>query len=411
VAAADARARVEAVLGRRPERRPLSINFAPATATSWELLIDGPAFFPRILADIEAARSDVHVIIFGFKPGEIGNRFRDVMVRKAGEGVHVRLVVEGGYSQPRLGSWRGLYAALHEAGVEIVANQGLMLDLDGPIGRRRIDWRFDDLGHFDHRKLVVIDGRVAFVGGPGIEDHYADDRFHDVMLRLEGPIVAQLQALFLLSWQFRWAAARHGRRARPVLPPPPSGDGVPMEILHNNPGERHLPIAPAFLEAIAARPDGCTSSTPTSPTARSSGASSRLPGAASTPGHRPGRSAVVPGPGRRPALVPALHDAGVDVREHPRMAHAKVVLATTRSSPAPPTRCPEPAPELGAAAADPRCRARRPLRPRAVRSRPEIAVAARPPTGRRERRSTRRCRRSRPCSRAATSPGTAPPAR
>ena len=43
----------------------------------------------------------------------------------------------------------------------------------------------------------------AFVGGPGIEDHFADEQFHDVMLRLEGPIVAQLQAMFLLSWHFQ----------------------------------------------------------------------------------------------------------------------------------------------------------------------------------------------------------------
>ena len=87
-----ARGLVEAVLGQRPERRPLSIDFAPATATTWELLIDGPAFFPRMLADIEAAQSDVHIIIFGFKAGEIGSRFRDLLIQKVGEGIPVRLM-------------------------------------------------------------------------------------------------------------------------------------------------------------------------------------------------------------------------------------------------------------------------------------------------------------------------------
>ena len=96
-----------------------------------------------------------------------------------------------------------LYQALTAGGVQVVANQGAFLDLDGLLGERRIDWRFDDFLHFDHRKVIVIDGRVAFVGGPGIEDHYADDRFHDVMLRLEGPVVAQVQAVFLLSWHFQ----------------------------------------------------------------------------------------------------------------------------------------------------------------------------------------------------------------
>jgi len=105
---------------------------------------------------------------------------------------------------------------------------------------RRIDWRFDDFGHFDHRKVVVIDGRVGYVGGPGIEDHYATGT-HDLMLRLEGPIVAQLQALFLLSWHYQGG------------PLPASGS------------VRH------WFEA--------------------------------------------------------MRDAGVDLREHPQMAHAKVVLA------------------------------------------------------------------------------------
>ena len=251
VTSAGARSLVEAVLGRRPERRPLTIDFAPAVATDWELLIDGPSFFPRMLADIEAATSDVHILIFGFKSGEIGHKFRDLLIRKVAEGVAVRLSVEAGYSQPGLGE-KVLYQALVKGGVQVVANQGAFLDLDGLLGERRIDWRFDDFLHFDHRKVIVIDGRVAFVGGPGIEDHYADDRFHDVMLRLEGPVVAQVQAVFLLSWHFQGGplpdtAAGLDR----FFPPAPEGEGLEIEMLMNNPGERHLPIAPAFREAVA----------------------------------------------------------------------------------------------------------------------------------------------------------------
>ena len=162
----------------------------------------GPRSFRGCWPTSRPPTSDVHIIIFGFKAGEIGSRFRDLLIRKVGEGVPVRLMVEGAYSQPGLGS-RSLYRELREGGVQIVANQGGFLDLDGLLGERKIDWRFDDFGHFDHRKIVVVDGRVAFVGGPGIEDHYNDERFHDIMLRLEGPIVSQLQAVFLLSWHFQ----------------------------------------------------------------------------------------------------------------------------------------------------------------------------------------------------------------
>ena len=324
----ESRGLVEAVLGQRPERRPLTIDFAPATATSWELLIDGPAFFPRILADIEAATSDVHIIIFGFKIGDIGMRFRDLLIRKVTEGVPVRLMVEGAYSQPGLGS-RALYRELVDGGVQVVANQGGFLDLDGLLGERKIDWRFDDFGHFDHRKIFVIDGRVAFVGGPGIEDHYNDERFHDVMLRLEGPIVSQLQSVFLLSWHFQGGPlpeAADGLDRH--FPAQPDGAGVPMEILMNNPGEKHLPIAPAFQAAI----DGATRRLYViNPyladrailqgivEAGRRGVDVRVIVPAD-PKSFPAKAAVR-------AFFPALQEAGVDIREHPSMAHAKVVLA------------------------------------------------------------------------------------
>jgi cardiolipin synthase A/B len=328
VAAEDARALVEGVLGRRPERRPLAADFAPAIATSWELLIDGPAFFPRIFADIEAARSDVHVIIFGYKPGEIGSRFRDLLVRKVQEGVSVRLAVEGGYSQPGLGS-RVLYRELTAGGVQVVANQGAFLDLDGLLGQRRVDWRWDDLGHFDHRKVVVIDGRVGFVGGPGIEDHYADDRFHDVMLRLEGPIVSQLQALFLLSWHFQGGPlpATAGELDR-YFPEQPAEAGVAIQILHNNPGERHLPIEPAFREAIE------TASRRLYVVNPYLADRALIRGMIEAARRGVAVRVIVPAdPHSLPASAavrhwfPAFRDAGVDVREHPQMAHAKVVLS------------------------------------------------------------------------------------
>src|SRR5436190_445684 len=327
VAPDEARAHVEAVLGERPRRRQLTLDFVPATATRWDLLIDGGSFFPSLLHDIEAATTDVHILIFGFKAGEIGNEFRDLLVEKVAAGVGVRIITEAAFSQPGLGS-KEFYDSLVAGGVQVVANQGAFVDLDGLLQNRRIDWRFDDLGHFDHRKVVVIDGRVGYVGGPGIEDHYTTGT-HDLMLRLEGPIVAQLQAVFLLSWHFQGgplpAAAGELDRFFPELP---DADGVTIEILANNPGEGHLPIRTAFREAV-------------------DGAQRRLyvisPYLADRPILRGLVAAaergvdvrvIVPGdPHSLPASASvrhwfrALRDAGVDLREHPQMAHAKVVLA------------------------------------------------------------------------------------
>ena len=323
-----------------------------------------------MLADIEAAQSDVHIIIFGFKAGEIGSRFRDLLIKKVGEGIPVRLMVEGFYSQPGLGS-RALYRELREGGVQIVANQGGFLDLDGLLGERKIDWRFDDFGHFDHRKIVVVDGRVAFVGGPGIEDHYNDDRFHDIMLRLEGPIVSQLQAVFLLSWHFQGGplpetAAELDR----YFPVQPDGPGVEMEILLNNPGEKHLPIAPAFQAAI----DGATRRLYVINPYLADRAI--LKGIVEA-GRRgvdvrvivPADPQVVPGQGRRPCVLPGAPGSRRGhsrAPEHgprqgrPRRRHG---LRGDRQS-----RRAEPAPQLGAPAPDRRPRGGRSRREGAVRS-------------------------------------------
>jgi cardiolipin synthase len=327
VSPGGARGAVEAMVGRRGERRDLTLDFAPSTATRMDLLIDGARFFPRLLEDIEAASTDIHILIFGFKGGEIGDRFRDALVAKVAEGVGVRVITEAAFSQPGLGS-KEFYGSLVAGGVQVVANQGAFLDLDGLLGQRRVDWRLDDLGHFDHRKVVIVDGRVGYVGGPGIEDHYASGT-HDLMVRLEGPIVAQLQAVFLLSWHFQGGPLPSAPDALArFFPPVADGAGTPIQILHNNPGEGHLPIRAAFLSAVDEATDRLYA---ISPYLADHGILRGLVDAA-----RRGvevRVIVPAEPHSLPAKAAVRHwfrdlvEAGADVREHPEMAHAKVVLS------------------------------------------------------------------------------------
>jgi cardiolipin synthase A/B len=321
-----ARAVVDGALGRRGKRSDLTLDFDPAVATRMDLLIDGAQFFPRMLEDIEAAERDIHILIFGFKAGEIGDRFRDVLVEKVAAGVGVRIITEAAFSQPGLGS-KEFYGSLVDGGVQVVANQGAFLDLDGLLGQRRVDWRLDDLGHFDHRKVVIVDGRVGYVGGPGIEDHYVTGT-HDLMLRLEGPIVAQLQAVFLLSWHFQGGPLDLAGGLDRFFPPIPDGAGTRMQILHNNPGEGHLPIKVAFQAAVDAATERLYV---ISPYLSDHGILRGLSDAA-----RRGvkvRAIVPSNPHSLPASASVRHwfqglqDAGVDLREHPEMAHAKVVLS------------------------------------------------------------------------------------
>ena len=66
---------------------------------------------------------------------------------------------------------------------------------------RKLDWRQDEVGHAEHRKLYVVDGVVAWTGGAGIEDHFVNGGYHDVMVRVTGDIVRQAQAAFLTSFK------------------------------------------------------------------------------------------------------------------------------------------------------------------------------------------------------------------
>ena len=66
---------------------------------------------------------------------------------------------------------------------------------------QQLDWRQDEVGRADHRKLYVVDGAIAWTGGAGIEDHFENGGFHDVMVRVTGDVVRQAQAAFLTSFR------------------------------------------------------------------------------------------------------------------------------------------------------------------------------------------------------------------
>ena len=97
-----------------------------------------------------------------------------------------------------------MFTGLAAAGAEIVVNDFSPLDRRGLFpDRQRLVWRDGALGRVDHRKLYVIDGAVAWTGGAGLEDHFEDGSFHDVMVRVTGDVVRQAQAAFLGGFQRR----------------------------------------------------------------------------------------------------------------------------------------------------------------------------------------------------------------
>jgi cardiolipin synthase len=196
VTAAGAQAAVEA-----SPAAPL--RFARATAATIEPWVEGARFFPRIFADVEAASSSVHILMFGWKAGAVGTRMAALVKQKLGEGVEVRVLVDRLGSRP-YGASRAMFTELASAGAEIVVGNFSPLDRQGLFpDRQRVIWRDGELGRVDHRKLYVVDGSVAWIGGAGLEDHFEDGGFHDVMVRVTGDVVRQSQAAFLAAFRGR----------------------------------------------------------------------------------------------------------------------------------------------------------------------------------------------------------------
>jgi cardiolipin synthase A/B len=249
VNADDVRDRAEQLATGPVSRADLALAFDETVASSVEVLVEGRNFYPPMLDDVASASSSVHVNQFGFKPGAIGEAFADALIAKASDGVHVRLVVDRGGSNPEGGS-RMLYERLVAAGVEVCVVRATQFRVpEGPLGRSGDKrWNLGGLLHIDHRKVLIVDGRVGWVGGAGIEDHFQDGRFHDLFVRLTGPVVSQVQLVFLAS--FRWLGGQIERGELDALFPPSEGgaDAIPAVVLHNAPGKfRPISIAIAGI--------------------------------------------------------------------------------------------------------------------------------------------------------------------
>jgi len=240
------RARADVLLSRPVSRGALALAFPVSAAATAEVLVEGTSFFPPMLDDIADASSSVQLNQFGFKPGVVGDVFVEALTAKAAEGVPVRVVVDNVGSAPEQGS-REHYRRLVAGGVKVCVNRASKLRAAvGPLGEngaRR--WNLTAVGHIDHRKVLVVDGRVGWVGGAGIEDHFNDGRFHDLFVRVTGPVVAQLQLVFLAS--FRWLGGEIPRAELDALFPvlEEGDDAIPAVVRHNAPG-RYRPITTAI---------------------------------------------------------------------------------------------------------------------------------------------------------------------
>ena len=155
-----------------------------------QVLTDGPCFYEVELAAIAAAQKSVNLEAYIFHRGEVSRRLVQALAGRARAGVKVRLTIDyiGSFSTPL-----SFLKELTDAGGQVKWYHSLRPDLLLQLNNRT------------HRELLIIDGTIAFIGGAGIADWWYRDgvkgrRWRDMMIRLEGPSVPALQAVFAQNW-------------------------------------------------------------------------------------------------------------------------------------------------------------------------------------------------------------------
>ncbi len=213
-------------------RDDAAIPYAPGTASDVQLYLDGTEFYPAMYDDIDAAEHSVHILMFGFTPGGWGDTFADLLLKKSAEGVEVRLIVDGQGSKAT-GDNEEFFLRMAEGGIQIVVNDTIAIQATGELPDRDRNFRLDEIGHADHRKMFVVDGRVAWVGGAGFEDHYYDGGWLDAYTRVQGDIVLQLQAVFITS--FHAYSGELPEDLTPYFPQPEDPGDIRVTVLQNFP--------------------------------------------------------------------------------------------------------------------------------------------------------------------------------
>ena len=173
----------------------------------FDVLVNGDMIFPAMLSAIRSARETITFESYIYWSGDVGRAFAEALAERARAGVHVHLLLDW------LGSSKldpAQLALMVKAGVEV---------------RRFHEPRWYQLARLNnrtHRKLLIVDGKVGFTGGVGIADEWsgnAQDPMHwrDTHFRAEGPVVAQMQAVFMDNWIKVTGNVLHGAGYFPAL--------------------------------------------------------------------------------------------------------------------------------------------------------------------------------------------------
>lgn len=162
----------------------------PVAGNDVRVYTDFPSMYADLLQDLEQAQHHIHFQFFKFEDDEFGRKVAEILVQKAQAGVEVRLQIDDLANMTR----RKFYHRMEKQGVQVKPFFRVRLILSS------------DTNYRNHRKNVVIDGRIGYTGGMNIAKRYAiginTGNWRDTHLRVTGPVVAEMQTAFLVDWKF-----------------------------------------------------------------------------------------------------------------------------------------------------------------------------------------------------------------
>jgi cardiolipin synthase len=182
----------------------------PLGGNRLEILQDGDAYFPAMLAAIRGAKKTVNFQAYIVYSDKVGRTFRDALIERARAGVEVRVLLDG------VGSgWK-----LNNSDVRLMKEAGCKFAYYHPL----LSWRIDRTNRRSHRRVLVVDGKLGFTGGVGFaaqwSGHAQDAKhWHDVQVQVEGPLVSELQNAFEEHWIKAYGETLSGAGQFPSLAP------------------------------------------------------------------------------------------------------------------------------------------------------------------------------------------------
>jgi len=212
-----------------------------------ELLIDGPTTYEAMFAAIEKAKDHINMETFTIESDETGQRFAKLLIKKQTSGVQVNLIYDsvGSINTPTT-----FFDALKKSGINVLEYNPI-----NPLVMRK-GWQVNQR---DHRKLLIIDGKIAFVGGINISSVYSRGSFgsskavtnkepwRDTHLRMEGPVVNEFQKLFMATWSHQKGETLAVRNYFPAIPT--KGSEV-VRAIGSSPEEPYSQIYSTLISAI-----------------------------------------------------------------------------------------------------------------------------------------------------------------